>query len=185
MCLCQHDGGEGCYSDLMNPSAFKGHSLSRTQAKQTSSNLGASPAAGGLRISFSKAVQQGRAQISIEFILFFPWNIVFSKKRLLRLKALHPTLLSFTELSIALFGFSATIDNSWGEFGTRSEAYSTACAPGEWQLLMSSPLSDLAPLATSMKNGWRAGGGGVMKRREVGTEGSVIRIMNPRLSGIR
>ncbi|KAM7394419.1 hypothetical protein PAMP_021224 [Pampus punctatissimus] len=27
-----HDGGEGCYSDLMNPSAFKGHSSSRTQA---------------------------------------------------------------------------------------------------------------------------------------------------------
>lgn len=32
MRLCQHDGGEGCYSDLMNPSAFKGHSSSRTQA---------------------------------------------------------------------------------------------------------------------------------------------------------
>lgn len=35
-----------------------------------------------------------------------------------------------------------------------------------------------------MKNGWRAGGGGVMKGRVVGTEGPVIRIMNPELSGI-
>lgn len=31
MHLCQHDGGEGSYSDLMNPSAFRGHSSSRTQ----------------------------------------------------------------------------------------------------------------------------------------------------------
>lgn len=36
-----------------------------------------------------------------------------------------------------------------------------------------------------MKNGWRAGGGGDMKGKEVGTEGPVIRIMNPGLSGIR
>lgn len=33
MCLCQHDGGEGCYPDLMNPSAFKGHSSSLMQAR--------------------------------------------------------------------------------------------------------------------------------------------------------
>lgn len=32
MCLCQRDGGVGCYSDLMNPSAFKGHSFSCMQA---------------------------------------------------------------------------------------------------------------------------------------------------------
>lgn len=35
-----------------------------------------------------------------------------------------------------------------------------------------------------MKNGWRAGGGGVMKGRVVGTEGPVIKIMKPGLSGI-
>lgn len=42
MCLCQHDGGEGCYSDLMNPSAFKGHSLSRTQAERRPGSLSSS-----------------------------------------------------------------------------------------------------------------------------------------------
>eukprot|EP00064_Thunnus_orientalis_P004316 superscaffoldBa00000390_g4327 len=36
-------------------------------------------------------------------------------------------------------------ENSKGGFVTEGEDYSTACAPGEWQLLMSSPLSDLAP----------------------------------------
>lgn len=81
MCLCQHDGGEGCYSDLMNPSAFKGHSLSRMQAEQTSSDLGTCPAAGGLGISFSKAVQQGQAWINIEFIQFFPWNIGYFQRK--------------------------------------------------------------------------------------------------------
>ncbi|CAB1416344.1 unnamed protein product [Pleuronectes platessa] len=46
-------------------------------------------------------------------------------------------------------------------FGTEGEEHhSTACAPGERQPLMSSPPTDLAPWATSMKNGWRAGGGG-------------------------
>ncbi|KAA8594671.1 hypothetical protein FQN60_011806 [Etheostoma spectabile] len=39
----------------------------------------------------------------------------------------------------------ARIENSQGGFGTEGEDYSTACGPGEWQLLMSSPLSDLAP----------------------------------------
>lgn len=37
-----------------------------------------------------------------------------------------------------------------------------------------------------MKNGWRAGGGGVIGGGGgVGTEGPVIRIMNPEMSGIR
>lgn len=33
MHLCQHDGGEGCYLDLMNPSAFKGYSSSPDGSK--------------------------------------------------------------------------------------------------------------------------------------------------------
>ena len=32
VCVCQHDEGEGCYSDLMNPFAFRGHSSSRSLA---------------------------------------------------------------------------------------------------------------------------------------------------------
>lgn len=57
----------------------------------------------------------------------------------------HSTLLSCTILTIALFGFSVRIENSRAEFGTKSEDSSAACAPGDWQLLISSPLSDLAP----------------------------------------
>lgn len=45
MCLCQHDGGDGCYSDLMNPSAFKGHSSSHTQAGANEQRPG-SPSSG-------------------------------------------------------------------------------------------------------------------------------------------
>lgn len=46
MCLCQHDGGEGCYSDLMNPSAFKGHSSSHTQAGANEQRPGSAPSGG-------------------------------------------------------------------------------------------------------------------------------------------
>lgn len=88
-------------------------------------------------------------------------------------------------LNTATLGFSAGIERSGKRFGIVGEDYSTACASGEWQLLMSSPPSDLAPQATSMKNGWRAGGGGVMRKRVAGTEGPVIRIMNPEPSGSR
>lgn len=62
MCLCQHDGGEGSYSDIMNPSAFKGHSSPRTQAganEQRPGSLSSLLKEGGgggvLRLSLSKA----------------------------------------------------------------------------------------------------------------------------------
>jgi len=45
MCSCQHDGGEGSYSDLMNPSAFKRHSSSRMQAGANEQRPG-SPSSG-------------------------------------------------------------------------------------------------------------------------------------------
>lgn len=45
MCLCQHDGGEGSYSDLMNPSAFRGHSSSRMQTGANKQQPG-SPSSG-------------------------------------------------------------------------------------------------------------------------------------------
>lgn len=72
----------------------------------------------------------------------------------------------------------------------RGEDYSTVCAPEEWQPLMSSPPSDLAPQATSIKNGWRAAGGGVEGGEGAGGaawhwEGSVIRIMNSERNGNR
>lgn len=53
MCLCQHDGGEGCYSDLMNPSAFKGHSSSCTQTGANEQRPGsASSGRGGAQATY-------------------------------------------------------------------------------------------------------------------------------------
>ena len=41
VCVCVRcDGGEGCCSGLMNPSAFKGHSSPRRRQEQTNTDLG-------------------------------------------------------------------------------------------------------------------------------------------------
>lgn len=59
MRLCQHDGGDGCYSDLMNPSAFRGHSSSyadgskRTATREPGQREGWG-GGGGRLLAFSK-----------------------------------------------------------------------------------------------------------------------------------
>lgn len=68
MCLCQHDGGEGCYSDLMNPSAFKGHSSSCMQAGANEQRPGSSSSGWG---TISKTDQTGHVWISIELTSLF------------------------------------------------------------------------------------------------------------------
>lgn len=96
---------------------------------------------GGSGSLFPKQTEQGQAWISIEFTGFFFKERVEVES----CTVTHSTLLSCTVLSFPSLCFSARVENSRGGFGTEGEDYSTACAPGEWQLLMSSPPSDLAP----------------------------------------
>lgn len=133
MCLCQHDGGEGCYSDLMNPSAFKGHSSSCTQAGANEQRPGsASSGLGGGSgyVFFPKHTSKGHAWISIEFTSFFflPPSLkyrLFFKERVEVEKVyshtLNPPALrsALYPLSVATLCFSVRIENSRGGFGTK------------------------------------------------------------------
>lgn len=90
MCLCQHDGGEGCYSDLMNPSAFKGHSSSCMQAGANEQRPGSSSSGwGALGSVFPKQTSKDKLGLvlnSPHFFLSLKYRL-FSKRGL-RLKVI-------------------------------------------------------------------------------------------------
>lgn len=84
-CVCQRDGGEGCYSDLMNPSAFRGHSSSCRQAganKQRPGSASRGGAAvgrvggGGLKLGISIT---HHVRVRINFILLVHCKSYFPK----------------------------------------------------------------------------------------------------------
>lgn len=134
VCVCQHDGGEGCYSDLMNPSAFRGHSSSCRQAganKQQPGSASRGGAAVGGRAEagyFHNAPCVGSYKLHSSFTL----EVLFSTR--------GPRM---THTWIASFGLGLS------EEGLSVQTRALATPPPS---LTSSPPSDQAPYAPSMKN---------------------------------
>lgn len=192
MCLCQHDGGEGCYSDLMNPSAFKGHSSSRTQAGANKQRPGSPSSGWGAQSQcFHSRQSKGEHGLVLNTPPNFHQRTLKNRlfwKRGLRLKAVQshtqPSCTHYCKLGWFLF---LQPGPRGAEEGSVLRARTTV------QLVLQESGSCWCPhLRVTWHPGqpqWRMDGGqeagALWGGGLVGTEGPVIRMMNSELSGLR